>query len=61
MDRELQWLDDDYQNHLQQIEHIEEFKQEEEQQRKIEQSEQLEDKEQWEELALQALIMKKND
>ncbi|CAF3554202.1 unnamed protein product [Adineta steineri] len=53
---EVQWMEDDYREHLQQIQQIEELMEQKEQQREMEQLKQLEDKIQGEDMILQHLV-----
>ncbi|CAF1344591.1 unnamed protein product [Adineta steineri] len=55
-DGDIKWLEDDYKEHIKQIEHVQELKEEEKQQYQLKLSKQLEDTEQWEEMLLQNLI-----
>ncbi|CAF1455014.1 unnamed protein product [Adineta steineri] len=55
-DGDIKWLEDDYKEHIKQIEHVQELKEEEKQQCELKLSKQLDDTEQWEAMLLQNLI-----
>ncbi|CAF1481326.1 unnamed protein product [Adineta steineri] len=56
LDLEIQWMENDYKEHLQQIQQIEELMEQKEQQRGMENFNQLEDKIQGEDMILQHLV-----